>query len=431
VPMACRIVMPSFGMYTVEGTVGRWLRPAGARVEAGEPVVELTTEKASYEVEAPAAGILHPVAAEGAPLTVEGLIGYVLAEGEAPPEDGAGRTPGGAGSGPARAGAAAVGTGSTPAGFEGAPGGVGVALGGAAGSPAGAGSARPALSAAAPGPAAAPGASTPGPRASPLARRLAAERGIDLSTLAGSGPGGRIVEADVLAAEPRRVRERVPFSGMRKAIAERLRRALDTAVPLTLTREVRADVLVEARGRLAERLGGELPYDALFLKLFAAALRERPELNAVVEGDSILLLDEVHLGFAVSLPGGLAVPVVRDAESRPLAEVAAAVLELSARARSGTLKPQDVLGATATLSNLGAYGVDAFTPVLNPPQSVILGVGRIAARPVVEEGALVAGRTCVLSLTFDHRVADGAPAAELLAAVARCMTDATWLGSLA
>jgi pyruvate dehydrogenase E2 component (dihydrolipoamide acetyltransferase) len=261
-------------------------------------------------------------------------------------------------------------------------------------------------------------------KASPIARRLAAEKGIDLATLTGTGPGGRIVEADVLAAAPVasreapwKIRERLPLAGARKTIAERLRRSVDTAVSLTLTREVRVDALVAVRGNLA------MAWDALFVKIFAESLRERPELNAVIEGDSILLLDEVHVGFAVSLPGGLVVPVVRDADSRPLSEIAADVRDLADRARSGTLRPQDVLGGTATVTNLGAHGIDAFTPVLNPPQSAILGVGRIAQRPVIEDGQLAVGWTCVLSLTFDHRVTDGAPAADLLDAVSRRMNE--------
>jgi pyruvate dehydrogenase E2 component (dihydrolipoamide acetyltransferase) len=357
--VAQRIVMPSFGMYTAEGNLGRWLVPAGSVVQAGDLIVEVVTEKATYEVESPGSGILHPVAVEGENLTVEGLIGWILAEGEALPEP--------------------------------------------------------------------EGAKRPEPeriKASPIARRLAAEKGVDLATLTGTGPGGRIVEADVLGAAPAaprestwKIRERIPITGTRKTIAERLRRSVDSAVSLTLTREVRVDALVAARKNLA------ISWDALFVKIFAESLRERPELNALIDNGEILLLDEVHVGFAVSLPGGLVVPVVRDADSRPLSAIAQDIIELADRARSGTLRPQDVLGGTATVTNLGAFGVDAFTPVLNPPQSAILGVGRVAQRPVVEDGRIGVAWTCVLSLTFDHRVTDGAPAAELLAAVARRMGD--------
>jgi pyruvate dehydrogenase E2 component (dihydrolipoamide acetyltransferase) len=223
------------------------------------------------------------------------------------------------------------------------------------------------------------------------------------------------------------VRERVPLAGLRRATAERLRRAVDGPIPLTLTREARAGALAGARRGRADSDGVALPWDALFARALGDALRERPELNAVLAGEEILLLDEVHVGFAVSVPDGLVVPVLRDADRRPLAELAADVRALAARARAGALRPEDVLGGTVTLTNLGGHGVDAFTPVLNPPQSAILGVGRLAPRPVVEPGGTLAvAETCVLSLTFDHRVTDGAPAAELLAAVARRLDDRAW-----
>jgi pyruvate/2-oxoglutarate dehydrogenase complex dihydrolipoamide acyltransferase (E2) component len=427
--MAVRIVMPTFGMYTAEGVLARWLVEPGARVEAGELVAEITTEKASYEIEAPSSGVLHQIAQVGDPLAIEGLIGYVLDEGEGPPAEAVATT--------------VEATWRVPAERDDEP----VPVRGL------------------PAPAATPTAGYARAKASPAARRLAVERGVDLDNVVGSGPGGRIVEADVLAAAERRtategaaaaatgagaaapslaapaapvpwrIQRRIPLTGVRGAVARRLRESLATAVPLTLTREVRADALVAVRERLRVRHGAA-PWDAFFVKLFADALREHPALNAVVAGDEILVLDEVHLGFAVPVNDGLVVPVVRDADRRPLAEVVAAVRELGERARAGKLSPPDLLGGTATVSNLGAHGVDAFTPVLNPPQSAILGVGRIALRPTVEqgpaveEGRVVAAPTCVLSLTFDHRVADGAPAAELLTAVATRMGDASYLEAL-
>jgi pyruvate dehydrogenase E2 component (dihydrolipoyllysine-residue acetyltransferase) len=405
------IVMPSLGMYTAEGTLATWLRPDGASVTAGEPVAEVTTEKATYEIEAPADGRLHTAAAAGATLAVQGVLGYVLAPGEAPPAAGIGES-GSEGEGEKRE------KGNDP---------------------------HPNALPLTPAPAL-PLSRSPSPRpASPIARRLAAQHGLDLAGLTGSGPGGRIVEADVLAAvagratgagapsdgAARRIRQRIPLAGMRRTIAERLRGSLSTTVPVTLTREVEAEALVAARERLGRDLGTAIPYDALFIKLLAAGLRERPELNAVVEGDAILVLDEVHIGFAVAVPGGLVVPVVRDADARPLAAVAAAVRDLTARAQAGRLRPADIEDGTATITNLGAYGVDAFTPILNPPQSAILGIGRIRPAPALHEGQWTTRWVCVLSLTFDHRVADGAPAARLLDAVARLMSDAERLTTLA
>ena len=404
--MAKQIVMPSLGMFTAEGTLSAWLRSEGARVEAGEPVAEVTTEKTTQELVAPVDGIVHQVAAVGASLSIQALVGYILAEGERPPT-----MPANAPSAPEAASAAQ--------------------------SP--------------PSPAAVP-RSAPGVevRASPIARRLAADHQIDLGQVSGTGPGGRIVEADVLAAVarrdeaarepapgpgpsvgPRRVRERIPLTGIRRTIAERLRSSLSNGAPVTLTREVDAETLVAARGQLGARLGVPIPYDALFIKLLATALRERPALNATIENDEILVLDEIHVGFAVAIPSGLIVPVVRNADRRPLADIAAAVRDLGERARASQLTADDVGGGTVTITNLGAQGIDAFTPIINPPQSAILGIGRILARPVVRNGQLAAGQTCVLSLTFDHRVVDGVPAAQLLDVVARSMNDEVFLGGLA
>jgi pyruvate/2-oxoglutarate dehydrogenase complex dihydrolipoamide acyltransferase (E2) component len=359
-------------------------------------VAEIETEKATVELEAPEGGILHPVAEVGTLLPLQALVGYILADGEAPPK-------------PPLNGQPAVPDGPPETALE-----------------------APAV--------AAPG----GVRASPIARRLAAEHGIDLTGVKGTGPGGRIVEADVMAARadvvlaaplsplavPWKVRERVPLKGMRRSIADRLRHSLATAASITIMREVRADALKEARGRLKHRLGIAIPWDALFVKLLAGALREHVVFNSTVEQDAIVVVDEVHVGFAVALPGGLVVPVVHDADTRPLGEVALSVQELRGRALAGRLRPADVAGGTASISNLGAYGVDAFTPILNPPQSAILGIGRIAERAVAEDGRIVLSATCVLSLTFDHRVADGAPAAQLLEWVARRMSDPHYLENL-
>jgi pyruvate dehydrogenase E2 component (dihydrolipoamide acetyltransferase) len=395
--MAQPIVMPSFGMYTVEGTLLGWLHATGKAVEEGQPVLEIETEKATHEVLAPASGILHTIVAAGALIKEQDVVGYILAPGERPP---------------------------APAGAE-------------------------------PSPTAAASATAPAAardrdvfvKASPIARRLAAEHHVDLATLTGSGPGGRIVEADVQAAlartpprEPQaagsplaevKVRERVPLTGMRGAIAARLRRSVDTAVALTLTREVEAEVFVGARAQLAAALGTDVAVDALFVKLLALALRECPRLNAVVREQEILRLDDVNVGFAVSLPRGLVVPVIRGADTLALAAINEHVRALTDRARRGTIATAEMEGGTATVTNLGSHGIDAFTPVLNPPQSCILGIGRITRRAVVRGDAVVPGLTCVLSLTFDHRVEDGAPAAQMLETLARLMNDTALLVGLA
>jgi len=213
------------------------------------------------------------------------------------------------------------------------------------------------------------------------------------------------------------------MTGLRRSLAERLHKTLSTAASTTLTREASANLLVAARRKLASTLGQAPSYDALFVKLFAAALRERPELNAVIEGDNIVRFAQINVGFAVAVLNGLIVPVVPNADSLPFGNIVETVQNLTGRALAGRLQPADLEAGTATISNLGGHGVDAFTPILNGSQSVILGIGRIVQRPVVRNAELAVGHTCVLSLTFDHRVADGAPAALLLDAVVRRMND--------
>lgn len=397
--MARAIVMPSMGMYTEEGVLTAWLRPAGSRVAPGDPVAEITTEKATFEIPAPEEGILHPVAAIGTSLRVEALMGYILSNGEAVPSG-------------VSNGASAAQT-SVPLAES---------------------SSSPRLEAPPTGPL----------RASPLAKKLAAQHGINLQQVKGTGPGGRIVEADILAlvSKPSAIdeapapatnnpaSERVPLAGLRRSLADRLRATLSTAASTTLTREVNADILVSARRTLSEGLGQAPSYDSLFIKLFAAALHERPELNATIENDCLVRFKEINVGFAVAAPGGLIVPVMRNADSAPFREIIRAVKDLTDRALTSRLQPAHLEGGTATISNLGVHGIDGFTPILNGSQAAILGIGRIAERPVVRGGQLTAGHTCVLSLTFDHRVADGAPAALLLDAVARRMNDESFFNSL-
>jgi pyruvate dehydrogenase E2 component (dihydrolipoamide acetyltransferase) len=393
------IIMPSLGMFTAEGSLSAWLKPNGTQVAAGEPIVEVTTEKTTQEIVAPADGILHHVAEVGTDLPLQALIGYILADGEMPP------------SGP-----------DAPA--WGLP------------------VASPSATTAPVQPSAPPSTARGGERApaSPIARRLAAEYGIDLSTVRGTGPGGRIVEADVQAAHARTqaspvespaptapgraVRTRIPLVGMRRTIADRLRSSVSTTASVTLSRDTDAEQLIAARLVLSAELDSPVPYDALFVRLLALALSQRPELNAVIDGDAILVLEEINIGFAVSVESGLVVPVVQAAERRPFADLVSNVRELSGRATTNRLKPEDVLGGTATITNLGAYGVDVFTPILNPPQSAILGIGRIVKRAVVVEDHLDMRSTCTLSLTFDHRVVDGVPAAQLLGSVTKLMNDA-------
>ena len=391
--MAVAIAMPNLGMYTIEGEVTRWLVADGASVAADQPVLELTTEKTTVEIPAPAAGVLRQVVPVGGRVQVEGVLGHVLAPGEAPP-----------------AAAPTAETAAPPA------------------------AAAPLRAPAKPPPAR---ASRGRLRATPVARRRARELGVDLTTVTGSGPGGRITEADVQAAAAStdspapqvergpggeaggpRVLRRVPLTGMRGLIAQRMQHSLTSTAQLTLTREVDARPLVQARELLVARAAAEgvrVSYDVLLAKSLAAGLLAHPALNATIEGEAVVLLAEAHIGVAVAVEGGLVVPVLRDAAHRPALDLARELTGLTDRARQGRLQPSEMEGGTATLTNLGAYHIDAFTPILNPPQSAILGVGSIAPRPAVtEDGGLIVRPTVHLSLTFDHRVADGVAAATLL-----------------
>jgi pyruvate dehydrogenase E2 component (dihydrolipoamide acetyltransferase) len=395
--MATPVVMPSFGMYTSEGTLVNWLYPDGARVKQGESILEIETEKAVNPVIAPAGGILCHAAQIGALIKEQELLGYILAEGEsAPPAPGAApQTP--MGNSPDRPQASSSKPGSPAEGRV---------------------------------------------KASPAAKKLASEHGIDLASIVASGPGGRVVEADVRVALDQRALSPaaahgpaagrlIPLSPMRRTIGERLRRSLDSAASLTITREVEAGELVGARKVLSEKLKVSVPYDALFVKLLAEALRENPGLNAVIENDSLRISDEVNVCFAVAVAEGLVVPVVRNADRATVLEITSQMSRLTAQARSNSLRSEALSGGCSTVTNLGAYGVDIFTPILNPPQASILGIGRIAERPVARQGAVSAAQTCWLSLTFDHRVADGVPAASVLESIAKRMADGNYLCSLA
>ena len=427
--------MPSLGMYTIEGQLTRWLIPNGAAVRQDQPVLELTTEKTTVEINAPAAGVLHHVLPEGALVRVQGLLGCVLAPGEAPP------APPVLPATPVHDIPTGPGPQELPEAVRPAASLAGAAPKGVAASAANLGDDRP---------------------ASPLARRRAAELGVDLAQVVGTGPGGRITEADVeRAAAPAAtglappgvvatlhsaaagapgmapgapgvpsgapgvppVLRRVPLTGMRGLIARRMHESLRTTAQLTLTLEIDAGPLVAAREALAAAHPGvRVSYNVLLAKALAAALTERPDLNAVVHDDAILVLADVHVGVAVAVEGGLVVPVLHHPAQRDAPDLARELAALVERAQQGRLSPLDMEGGTVTLTNLGGHGVDSFTPILNPPQSAILGAGRIAPRPVADAGGHVVVRpTLHLSLTFDHRVADGAVAAALLEGVAaRC-----------
>ncbi|MDW4904196.1 dihydrolipoamide acetyltransferase family protein [Streptomyces sp. ADMS] len=481
--VAVEVLLPKIGLTMQEGTIDEWLVPTGSAVAEGDALLRLATDKVDVDVEAEAGGLFHPVVPAGATVPAGALIGWLLAEGEQPPDPGGTPMPAGSGSssgtaalpslgGGAGAGAVLVPTGGgAGAGALTAGTGTGTAPGadgaGAARSANGAGgrllsspNARRVAVAAdvdltavrGTGPggrivsedveeflAALPGdLVTPVPpgdtSSSPLVRKLAKERGIDLSGVSGTGPGGRIRRSDLDALTPAPVRRSavpqpgdvLPLTGMRGTIARRMHASLQEMAQLTHGYEVRMDAVVSLRDRLKEEWAdSELPVPSLndfLLKAAALALREHPLLNATVREDGIHLLDGVHLGFAVAVPGGLMVPVIEDAVALPLPEIARRSKALAQAAREGRISPAQLEGATFTVTSLGGYGVDFFTPVVNPGNVGILGVGRLRDGVEWVDDRPVRTRVLTLSLTFDHRAVDGAPAAEYLRTVGELLS---------
>ena len=276
-------------------------------------------------------------------------------------------------------------------------------------------------------------------KASPLARRLAKEQGVDLSLIAGSGPDGRIVRDDVLQAAStapeipavetpalQQAAEIIAMDGIRGIIAERMTLSVQTNASVTLHTEVDATALVELRRMLNDKLQARevnITYTDLLIKVVANALREHPRLNATLTDEGIHLLPEINIGVGVALEDGLVVPVVRNADTERLSEISEQVKSFAERARSNQLTPGELQGGTFTITNLGNFGIDAFTPIINPPESAILGVGRILKKPVVHNDEIVIRSMLTLSLTFDHRVIDGAPAAQFLQTVSGYIQD--------
>ncbi|MGY1495337.1 2-oxo acid dehydrogenase subunit E2 [Streptomyces sp. QTS52] len=463
--VAVEVLLPKIGLTMQEGTIDEWLVSTGAAVAEGDALLRLATDKVDVDVEAEAGGLFHPVVPAGVTLPAGALIGWLLAEGEQPPDPGGTPMPAGSGSGAATATEPALngggaGTGVLPA-FTGTGTGAVPAVNGTGGRLLSSPNARRVASAAdvdltavrGTGPSGrivsedveeflatlpvdlvapvAPG----GTPSSPLVRKLAKERDIDLSAVNGTGPGGRIRRSDLDAVAPAPVRRNaaapqpgdiLPLTGMRGTIARRMHASLQEMAQLTHGYEVRMDAVVSLRDRLKEEWAdSELPMPSLndfLLKAAALALREHPLLNATVREDGVHLLDGIHLGFAVAVPGGLMVPVIEDAVALPLPEIARRSKALAQAAREGRISPAQLEGATFTVTSLGGYGVDFFTPVINPGNVAILGVGRLRDGVEWADDRPLRTRVLTLSLTFDHRAVDGAPAAEYLRTVGELLS---------
>ena len=400
------------GMTMTEGTIAEWHVADGDEVAKGEPLYTLETEKVSLEVEAPGDGVVKHLYPAGTTLAPAAVIGHLYAPGEEVPAIVSGPVVVAEPLGDALP-AAAPGSESRAA-------------------PAEPGAQPPDPS---PAPAAAPAGEPP--PASPLARRLAEQAGLDLRDLQGTGPGGRITKEDIERAlagrdappetsptgapgASSREGRRIAMSRMRKVIAARMHDSLQASAQLTMDMEVGVDEAIRLREALIEEWradGIEPSYTDLVLKAVAKALMAHPGMNAEIDGDEIVLAPTVDLGLAVALPDGLVVPVIRGAETMSLKDLAAASSRLAELAREGRLGSDDLAGGTFTVTSLGMFAVDRFTPILNPPQVGILGVNRIREAVAWEGDRPVRRRVMNLSLTWDHRAVDGAPAAEFLVAV--------------
>ncbi len=371
--MAVQIVMPRLGDFMTEGIVARWAKGQGEAVVQGELVAEIESEKLNYELEATSDGILHHAVDEGAAVGVDDVIGYLLAEGEEAPQ-------------PQQAAPTVA----------------------AARSPASAPQRR--------APSRGAGDVVP---STPGARRLAASLGVDLSQVTPTGPRGRVVDADVRAyheqqqpkappgmPEPSKIE---PLSGIRRSIAQNMRNSLSQTAQLSYFLEVDVTEAQRMRREAARESGVSINMASVLIKACAESLKRVPALNSILVDGNVMYFDEVNMGVAVALDDGLIVPVLKDVQDKSIAEIAEGVQQLSEKARTGHLSSSEISGGTFTISVLGV--VDGFTPILNPPQNALLGVGRSVQKPVVRGGEIVVREMMTLSLTGDHQVIDGAIAA--------------------
>ena len=454
--MAWEIVLPQWGMEMQDGTIVRWLKQEGDTVAEGEPIVEVETAKLQTELESTASGILSRIVAqEGQIVPIRGVLCVIAEPGEElEPSAGPAASASAASAAPAaQAAPAANGARANGVSVQVVPAARrlarerGVDLSHVRGS----GPSGRILLADVEAALQAPAAAEPSEGRVPVvpaARRLARENNIDLATVTGSGPQGRILIEDVEAAIAAQSAPAaapgpaadgvVPLTGIRGAVATRMLQSIQTTAQVTLTTEAIVTEAMQLRRGLsrhhAEEAGGGIGPLPVVVKATAEALKRHPRMNAIETtsaggGAQVQLLSEINIGLAVALDEGLVTPVIRAADGKSLAQLAAENRDLAARTREGRTRPEEITGGTFTITNLGANEVDGFTPIINPPQVGILGVGRVVEKPVIANGEIAKGETMYLSLTFDHRVIDGAPAAEFLQTVKRLLEDPWWMVS--
>ncbi|WP_309697311.1 2-oxoglutarate dehydrogenase complex dihydrolipoyllysine-residue succinyltransferase [Sphingomonas sp. SORGH_AS_0870] len=404
--MATEVLVPVLGESISEATLGEWLKQPGDAVAVDEPIASLETDKVSVEVPSPVAGVMGQHAVKvGDTVQVGALLATVDAGGSAPAKTEA----------------------ATPA-VTAAP------------------------AAAAPAPVAAPAAeeSSDSPAAlSPSVRRAVLEHGLDPATIKGTGKDGRITKEDVAAAAANkssapapaaapaaaapagsaRKEERVKMTRLRQTIAKRLKEAQNTAAMLTTFNDVDMTAVIEARAKYKDlfekKHGVRLGFMGFFVKAATMALKDIPSVNASIEGDEIVYHDYADISVAVSAPNGLVVPVIRDAQDLTVAGIEKTIGDFGKRAKEGTLKMEEMKGGTFTISNGGVFGSLMSTPIINPPQSAVLGLHRIEERPVVVDGQIVIRPMMYLALSYDHRIIDGREAVTFLVALKNAIQDPT------
>lgn len=403
--MATEVLVPVLGESISEATVGEWLKQPGDAVAVDEPIASLETDKVSVEVPSPVAGVMGEHAVKvGDTVQVGALLATVDAGGSAPAKTEA----------------------ATPA--------------------------ATAAPAPAPAPAAAPATeeSSDSPAAlSPSVRRAVLEHGLDPATIKGTGKDGRITKEDVAAAAANkssapapaaaapaaapagsaRKEERVKMTRLRQTIAKRLKEAQNTAAMLTTFNDVDMTAVIEARAKYKDlfekKHGVRLGFMGFFVKAATMALKDIPSVNASIEGDEIVYHDYADISVAVSAPNGLVVPVIRDAQDLTVAGIEKTIGDFGKRAKDGTLKMDEMKGGTFTISNGGVFGSLMSTPIINPPQSAVLGLHRIEERPVVVDGQIVIRPMMYLALSYDHRIIDGREAVTFLVALKNAIQDPT------
>ncbi len=420
--MPIAIKMPALSPTMEEGTLAKWLVKVGDTVSAGDIMAEIETDKATMEFEAVDEGVIaHIQVDEGA----EGVkVGTVIATLAEEGEDASAVAP--AGGGDAAPAAAPAGNGKEPARPEPVE---GRSLPPKENGSASTSSARTEVSA------------SSGTRiiASPLAKRIAGQKGVDLSTITGSGPNGRIVKADVESAQPGAAAAQAPASApapapvaaqdygipheveklstMRKVIAKRLTESKQTVPHIYLTVDIRLDALLKLRGELNAALepqGVKLSVNDMLIKALAKSLEAVPVCNVQFAGDNLLKFERADISVAVSIPGGLITPIIKDAGAKAMSKISTEMKDLATRAKDGKLQPEEFQGGTASLSNMGMFGIKQFEAVINPPQGMIMAIGAGEKRPYVVDDALQAATVMSATGSFDHRAIDGADGAQLM-----------------